>query len=152
MHSLRHTYASVLIKQSVPITTVSAMLGPDRRGDHYAHLCPHASRPGGRSSRRVRRLEVEEFQAVRDSTKGKQGAFRRKQRRSRMEPKITDLDRTEPNGTGILPVRFPLALPSSQSFTKETGAHGSTRQGIMWLICLGTKLVPRCWCGARGNR
>ena len=28
-----------------------------------------------------------------------------------MEPKTTDLDRTEPNGTGILPVRFPLALP-----------------------------------------
>ena len=28
-----------------------------------------------------------------------------------MERKSTDLDRTEPKGTGILPVRFPLALP-----------------------------------------
>jgi len=43
LHSLRHTYASVLIKQGVPITTISAMLGHTDVATTmriYAHMLP----------------------------------------------------------------------------------------------------------------
>ncbi|MGD1098450.1 MAG: site-specific integrase [Bryobacteraceae bacterium] len=43
LHSLRHTYASILIKQGVPITTISAMLGhtdPATTMRIYAHMLP----------------------------------------------------------------------------------------------------------------